>query len=66
MKEGVITPIEVKAGTKGGMKSMYMFLDKKGLHRGIRTCLENFSEYESGSHVISVIPLYALSNLVIL
>ena len=63
VKDGVITPIEVKAGTRGGMKSMYMFLEKKGLCHGIRTCLENFSEYENNSCIISVIPLYALSNI---
>jgi len=64
VRDGVITPIEVKAGTRGGMKSMYMLLNKKGLRVGIRTCLENFSEYESDSCIISVVPLYALSNLV--
>ncbi|MBR1567831.1 MAG: ATP-binding protein [Lachnospiraceae bacterium] len=63
VKDGAVTPVEVKAGTRGGMKSMYMFLDKKGLQRGIRICLENFSEYENGSHRISVIPLYALSGI---
>lgn len=63
VKDGIITPVEVKAGTKGGMKSMYMFLNKKGLQKGIRLCLENFSEYENNTCITTVIPLYAISNI---
>lgn len=60
---GIITPIEVKAGIRGGMKSMFMFLNEKRLHRGIRTSLENFSTYHNGDKKVDVIPLYALSNI---
>lgn len=55
-----ILPIEVKAGTKGQMQSMFLFLNERKLEKGIRTSLENFAEYEQ----ISTIPLYALKNLI--
>lgn len=54
-----IVPIEVKAGTKGQMQSMHIFLTSRGISRGIRTSLENFCEYEK----IRVIPLYAIHML---
>jgi uncharacterized protein len=51
-----ILPIEVKAGTKGSMQSLYLFLDEKDLKSGIRTSLENFSEIDK----VKIIPLYAI------
>jgi predicted AAA+ superfamily ATPase len=51
-----VLPIEVKAGTSGRMRSMHMFLTERGLKRGIRASLENFSRYGS----IETVPLYAL------
>lgn len=54
-----IIPIEVKAGTKGAMQSMYIFMKEKKAIKGIRCSLENFSEYEN----IEVIPLYAVGNI---
>ena len=54
-----IIPIEVKAGTKGAMQSMYIFMKEKKAKKGIRCSLENFSEYEN----IEVIPLYAVGNI---
>ncbi|MBC8255754.1 MAG: ATP-binding protein [Candidatus Marinimicrobia bacterium] len=54
-----IVPIEVKAGTKGQMQSIQLFMDKRKLKRGIRTSLENFSHYGK----IDVIPLYAIGML---
>lgn len=56
-----IIPIEVKSGTRGAMQSMREFMKEKNLHLGVRTSLENFSQYED----IDVYPLYAISNLVI-
>ncbi len=53
-----IIPIEVKAGTKGQMQSMYLFLKEKGLSKGIRLSQENFSQYD----LIQVAPLYAASR----
>lgn len=64
-----ILPIEVKAGTSGKMKSLRLFMKKKGLERGIRTSLENFGilDYtEDGSNRrIEIIPVYALRNLLV-
>ena len=52
-----IIPVEVKAGKKGRMRSMRMFLEShESSSYGIRTSLEPFSEY----HDIRVVPLYAL------
>jgi predicted AAA+ superfamily ATPase len=57
--QDVIIPLEVKAGTKGAMQSMYLFMNEKKSSFGIRVFLENFSEFEN----VKVIPLYAVSNL---
>ena len=57
---GEIYPIEVKAGTRGSMQSLRLFLAAKHLSKGIRTSLENFSNYDD----IIVYPLYAIGNLV--
>lgn len=55
-----IVPVEVKAGTKGQMQSMYLFMDERNLKRGIRASLENFAAYDR----VQTIPLYALRRLV--
>ena len=57
-KKGKIIPIEVKSGKSGKMQSMHLFLDEKQAEFGIRTSLENFSEYDK----IRVYPLYAIGN----
>ena len=54
-----IFPIEVKSGSKGSMQSMRLFMEAKGIDRGIRTSLENFSSYDD----ILVYPLYAISDI---
>jgi predicted AAA+ superfamily ATPase len=56
-----IVPIEVKAGTKGAMQSMFLFMEEKKSKRGVRLSLENFSHYDH----VQVMPLYAVSNLFI-
>lgn len=58
--DGDIVPIEVKAGTRGSMRSLRMFLEShnKSLY-GIRTSLEPFFEYMN----IQVVPLYALGTV---
>lgn len=69
-REGKVLPIEVKANTQGGMKSLWIFMRKRKLHEGIRTSLENFGQFDyydpqdqfEQRHV-NIIPLYALSNL---
>lgn len=66
VRNGVLLPIEVKAGTGGKMKSLRFFMDKKKLKCGVRTSLENFAilplmpEDESK---IEIIPLYAIGRL---
>ena len=54
-----IVPIEVKAGTKGSMQSLNIFMDLKQSPKGIRVSLENFASYTN----IEVYPLYAVANL---
>lgn len=65
-----ILPIEVKAGTQGGMKSLWQFMRDKHLSDAVRCSLENFGSFEyldkednnSVRHV-KIYPLYALSML---
>jgi predicted AAA+ superfamily ATPase len=55
-----ILPLEVKAGTKGAMQSMFLFLHEKNKEKGIRISLENFDQMEK----IDIYPLYGVWNLV--
>ena len=65
----VVTPIEVKANTRGSMQSLWIFMRKRKLHNAIRTSLENFGSFDyydpeeqfEPRHV-EVVPLYALST----
>ena len=55
-----VLPIEVKAGKRGSMQSLYQLLKKRPqMPFGIRCALENFSSFEN----VKVYPLYAISNL---
>ncbi len=54
-----ILPVEVKSGTQGAMQSLRLFMKEKEIRKGVRTSLENFSQYEN----IDVYPMYAISNL---
>ncbi|MCK5809357.1 AAA family ATPase [bacterium] len=58
-RNGEILPIEVKAGTKGQMQSLYLFLEERKILRGYRVSGENFGKYGN----IIVIPAYAVGNL---
>lgn len=65
-----IIPIEVKAGQKGGMKSLWIFMREKKLDRAVRCSLENFGtfDYEDAAadnavRHVTICPLYALSML---
>ena len=67
---GQILPVEVKASTRGGMQSLWVFMGKRKLHNAIRTSLENFGQFDyydpkddNEQRHVDVIPLYALSNL---
>jgi len=65
-----ITPIEIKSGTQGGMKSLWLFMREKHLTEAIRCSLENFGEFEyvdkedqdTVRHV-RILPLYAFALL---
>ena len=56
-----VVPLEVKAGTRGKMKSLRYFMEKKKISLAIRSSLENFSRLEDDG--VDIIPLYALSNI---
>jgi Holliday junction resolvase-like predicted endonuclease len=58
-KQDKLIPIEVKAGTKGAMQSMYLFLEEKKAAFGMRLSLENFSEMDK----IKIYPFYAVKNV---
>jgi len=61
-----IIPVEVKAGTKGQMQSLYRFIAEKGARYGVRTSLENFSTFSAKvgdkSAKVDVIPLYVIGE----
>lgn len=59
-----ILPIEIKAEVRGGMKSLYSFVESKGIHQAIRSSLENFGKFQKDECEIDIYPLYALSNLI--
>lgn len=65
-----VTPIEIKSGTQGGMKSLWIFMRDKHLTEAFRCSLENFGEFdyidkEDGNAMrhVSILPLYAISRL---
>ncbi|MDD4203146.1 MAG: ATP-binding protein [Candidatus Omnitrophica bacterium] len=58
-KDDKIIPIEVKAGIKGKMQSMRIFIQEHSSPYGIRISLENFSQQGN----IYNYPLYAISNI---
>ena len=65
-----ILPIEVKSGTQGGMKSLWLFMREKKLHNAVRCSLENFGSFnyiDKEDHQVTrhveICPLYALSQM---
>ncbi len=71
-KNAKCVPIEVKAGTSGKMKSLRVFMNKKGITQAIRSSLENFGVLEVSdtndkgeviNRSIGILPLYAVWNL---
>ncbi len=65
-----IIPIEVKAGQKGGMKSLWIFMREKKLGRAVRCSLENFGSFiyedaEAGNAIrtVTICPIYAISMM---
>ena len=57
--KGEIIPIEVKAGTKGAMQSLYRFIELKNSPKAIRTSMENFGKIGP----VDIHPLYSIGNL---
>ena len=65
-----ILPIEVKAETQGGMKSLWIFMREKNLSAAIRCSLENFGKFDYTDKLadnavrhVTICPLYAISRL---
>ena len=65
-----VLPIEVKAGTQGGMKSLWIFMREKHLTEAVRCSLENFGSFEyidkeddNAVRHVRICPLYAINNL---
>ena len=65
-----VLPIEVKAGTQGGMKSLWIFMREKHLTEAVRCSLENFGSFEyidkednNAVRYVRICPLYAISSL---
>ena len=65
-----VLPIEIKAGTQGGMKSLWIFMREKHLNNAVRCSLENFRTFDYIDHNndnairhVNICPLYALSQL---
>jgi uncharacterized protein len=54
-----LIPLEVKAGTKGRMLSLFLFLKEKKRPFGIRISSENFADMEE----VKIMPIYAVHNL---
>lgn len=63
-------PVEVKASTQGGMKSLWAYMREKHLYKAVRCSLENFGEFDYADKEdngairhVTVCPLYAISRL---
>jgi len=54
-----ILPLEVKAGTKGQMQSIRVFMSERKLNKGIRISMENYATLGD----IDILPLYAVEKL---
>jgi len=55
-----IVPIEIKAGKRGQMQSMNLFIEEHNSKKGIRISHENFGRVSK----VEIYPLYATGNLV--
>lgn len=65
-----VLPVEVKAGTQGGMKSLWQFMREKHLSEAVRCSLENFGTLEyidkedsDAVRHVRICPLYAISQM---
>lgn len=65
-----VLPIEVKAGVRGGMKSLWQFTREKKLRNAVRCSMENFGNFEyedkqdnNNVRHVSICPLFAISQM---
>ncbi|MGM9832110.1 MAG: ATP-binding protein [Candidatus Limisoma sp.] len=65
-----VVPIEVKADTQGGMKSLWAFMRDKRLHHAVRCSLENFGKFDyvdrqANNEVrhVRICPMYAIARI---
>ncbi len=65
-----ILPIEIKAETQGGMKSLWAFMREKNLEYALRCSLENFGHFDYIDKLadnvvrhVDMIPLYAVAQM---
>lgn len=64
-----VLPVEVKAGTQGGMKSLWLFMREKHISEAVRCSLENFGTFDyidneaSAVRHVHICPLYAISMM---
>ncbi len=64
-----VLPIEVKAGSRGGMKSLWIFMREKKLDKAVRCSMENFGNFdyidndEDSVRHVTVCPIYAISMM---
>ena len=68
--KSTIIPIEVKSGTQGGMKSLWMLMRDKHLKQAVRISFENFGEFDyidvedaDAVRHVDIIPLYFIKKL---
>lgn len=68
--DGKILPIEIKAETQGGMKSLWLLMREKDLTYAMRCSLENFGCFDyvdtlsdNAVRHVDICPLYAMSQL---
>lgn len=72
----LVLPVEVKADTQGGMKSLWMFMRQRKLDLAVRCSLENFGSFEytdthgddgqdgiAAVRKVVICPLYAMSQM---
>lgn len=69
-KNAKIIPVEVKSGTRGGMKSLWMFMREKSISEAYRISLENFGKLvytdvsaNGEERLLKIVPLYAVSKI---
>jgi hypothetical protein len=71
IKDMAVLPIEVKASTQGGMKSLWTFMREKQLYHAVRCSLENFGAFDYADpqtdgeiRHVDIVPLYAMNKVV--